>query len=131
MPYQFKPVFSADLVLKLFDLVIFKLDNLIAPQADQVIVMMVRHTLIPRLPSPKLPFQRQTTLAEEFERPVNRRKPDLGIDLPNPSPHLLNGQMLMLLEEFLYDHIPLPGRLETMVGQVLVVSIKMVFVRHK
>lgn len=127
---ELEAMLSADLVLQMLDLIVLKFNNIAAAETDQMIVMMVSHMLKLRHTAAKLPLQSKPGLGQELEGPIDRRIPDLRIELAGPPPQLLDGQMLMLLKEFLNDDVPLPGRLETLFGNVVLILGKFIFVGH-
>ena len=97
---------------------IFELHDLLAAGADEVIVVaFVRHIVVFRLRA-EVPGLGEAGIAEQIERPVDCREPEVRIGLRQLVIHGLRGNVL-LPEKGVQNQFTLPGELEVIFAQVL------------
>jgi hypothetical protein len=98
---------AANLILELLYPTVFKLENLSAVEADQMVVM-TRGNLFKSGPSPsKFPLEGQTRLGEQPQGPVNGCVSDGGVSSPDTVKQLIDGQMLVFLKKLSDNQITL------------------------
>ena len=96
---------------------IFKLHDLLAAGADEVIVVaLVRHVVVFRLRA-EMPGLCEAGIAEQIECPVDGREPQMRIGFRQLVIHGLRGNVL-LPEERVQNQFTLAGELELMLAQV-------------
>ena len=112
-----KSVSGGDFLLKPLNFFVFKLHDLLAACADEVIVVaLVRDVVVLRLRA-EVPGLCEAGLAEQIERPVDGREPKMRIGLRQLVIHGLCGNVL-LPEEGVQNQFTLAGELELMLAQV-------------
>ncbi len=110
MALYFKKVLFRHLLLKMFNIHIFKFDNFSAMETDKVVVMMVViDEFVTGLPLSKLPALGESGLAKKMERPVNRRQSDRGVLLRTCLIQLFGGDMSRHGQENFKDDLALAG----------------------
>ena len=93
-----KAVPGSDFLLKLFDLAIFKLHDLAAVGANQMIVMaLVGNVVILRLRA-EMPGLCQSCFAKKVEGTVDGREPQMRVFLRQLVIHLFSGDVFLLQE---------------------------------
>lgn len=89
-----KPVMSRHFFLESFDVVILKFYNLAARRADQMIVMaLVRHVIILGL-SAEVSRLREAGFAEQVQRSIDGRQPNMRIFFGEKTIQLFRGDVL-------------------------------------
>lgn len=107
-----EPVGLRDLFLELFDIHIFKLDDLLTLGTDQVVMVVhVVGQLVPGVPVPELPLFRQAAFAEKIECPIDRRQSDRGVLLPHDAIKLFGRHVTLRLDKRAQNGAPLFGDL--------------------
>jgi hypothetical protein len=113
-----KSVLSGHFFLKPFNFLIFKFHDLLAAGADEVIVVaLVRHIVVFRLRA-EVPGLGKAGIAEQIERPVDGREPQMRVGLGQLVVHGLCGNVL-LPKEGVQNQFALAGELELVFAQVL------------
>ena len=88
-------VTRGDFVLQLFDFTIFKLDDLAAAGADQMIVMTLMGDVIVLRLGAKMPGLRDPGVAKQIERPINGRQPQMRVGLGELVIHRFGSNVLL------------------------------------
>ena len=110
-------VSGRDSLLELFDLAVFKLHDLAAVGADQVVVVaLVGNVVILGLRT-EMPGLSQTCLAKEVERAIDSREPQMRVFLRQLVVHRF-GSDVFLLEESVEDELTLTGVLQLVFAEV-------------
>lgn len=108
---------GGDFLLKLFDLAVFKLHDLAAVSANQMVVMtLVGNVVILRLRA-EMPGLCQTGFAKEVEGTVDGGKPQVGVFLGQLVIHLFGGDVF-LLEERVKNEFALARVLQLVFAEV-------------
>lgn len=108
---------GGDFLLEFFDLAVFKLHDLAAVGANQMIVMaLVGNVVILGLRA-EMPGLRQTGFAKKIERAVDGREPQMRVFLRQLVVHRFSGDVF-LLEEGLKDKLALTRDLELVFAKV-------------
>lgn len=127
---QFKLVQLRYLVQARFDLIVGELVNLTALRANHVVMVLalVANGLVAGLAVAEIPLGGYAALPEELERPVDRRKPDMGVPALYILVELLHGHVPahVIAEELVEDHVPLLCGLEPLPGYKLIESLSSV-----
>ena len=117
MVEDFKSVMAGNAVLKCFEGVIFKFQDLSAVEADQVIMMAsLSHRFVSGLSVGKFSLNGKTKTGQELEGPIDGGIADFGIDLGHLGVNLGEVSMARRTEEYPEDFFPLSGRLEPLRG---------------
>ena len=112
-----KSVPGGDFLLEPLNFFVFKLYDLLAACADEVIVVaLVRDVVILRLRA-EVPGLCEAGFAEQIERPVDGRKPKMRIGLRQLVIHGLCGNVF-LPEEGVQNQFTLTSELELMLAQM-------------
>ena len=110
-----KRMLSRHLFLKIFYIHIFKFNDFSASDTDQMIVMIViGHNFIPRLPFPELPFLYDSRLAEEMKCPVYRRQSDRAVPARAGFIQFFRGNMPGQRKKGIQNRLALAGQLQLM-----------------
>ena len=113
-----KSVPGGHFLLEPLNFLVFKFHNLLAAGADEVIVVaLVRDVVVFGLRA-EVPGLCEAGLAEQIERPVDGREPQMWVGLRQLMIHGFRGNML-LPEERVQNHFTLAGEFEMMLTQVL------------
>jgi len=112
-----KSVLGGDFFLETLNFFVFKFHDLFAAGADVVIVVaFVRHIVVFRLRA-EVPGLGETGVAEQIERPIDGREPEMRVGFGQLVIHRLRGNVL-LPEERVQNQFTLSGELELMLTQV-------------
>jgi hypothetical protein len=104
---------TANLFLQLFQVGTEELDDGIAVQADQMVVVLVAsHGLVVRVLIPKAAFPHQPTLHQQIQRPVDRGTADGLAFLLQSHMQLVSVEMMGLAEDFLDQFEALTGQFQ-------------------
>lgn len=135
---EFKPVSLDDesvpgghFFLKPFDFLVFEFHDLLAAGTDEMIVVaLVRDVVVFRLRA-EVAGLRQAGIAEQIERPVDRRESEVRVGLGQLVIHSLRSNVL-LPEESGQDQFALAGELEMMLAEVLLQGLHLfdMLIRH-
>ena len=107
--------------LEFFNGLVLEFDNGPAVSAYQVIVVLtLGHMLVTGLTVAELDFPGDPRLGEEFQGAVDRCIADPGMLYPQFQVEIFNTHMTVRGEEGVKDHVPLSGRLESLVGDEVV-----------
>ena len=113
-----KSVPGGHFFLESFNFFVFKLHDLLTAGADEVIVVaLVRHIVVFRLRA-EVPGLSKTGIAEQIERPVDGREPQMRVGLGQLMVHGLCGNVL-LPKEGVQNQFALAGEFELVLAQVL------------
>jgi hypothetical protein len=113
-----KSVLSGHFFLEPFNFLIFEFHNLLAPGADEVIVVaFVRDIVVFRLRS-EVSGLSKPGIAEQIERPVDGRKPQMRVGFGQLVVHGLCGNVL-LPKEGVQNQFALAGEFELVLAEVL------------
>lgn len=114
-----KAVPGRDLLLQPLDPGVFKLDDLPADGADEVImVLFFVAALVTGMTVAEVPLRCQPALGEELEGTMDRGVADAGVFVANGPVELLRREVRSRRQESIKDHFPLPGRLETVLAKI-------------
>ncbi len=113
-----EPMFPRHFLLQAFDIHVFKLHDLAAGGADEVVVVALVGDIVILGLSAEVAGLAQARLAKQVQGPVDRRKPDLGVSLGQLAVHLFCGHMLRF-EKGIQDMLALTGELELVLNEVV------------
>lgn len=113
-----KAVTGSDFFLKTLDVAVFKLHNLSAAGANEVVVMTLMGDIVVLGLSAEVPGLCQTGFAKEIERAVNRRQSQMRIFSRKLVVHLFRRDVF-LLEKGIEDQFTLAGKLQLMLSEML------------
>ena len=103
-----EPIAGGDFLLELFDFAVFKLHNLAATGANEVIVMtLVRHVIVLSLRT-EVPGLGQSRVAKKVQCPVNGSQSEMRISFGELVIHRFGGDMF-LAEKRCEDEFTLAG----------------------
>lgn len=118
MPGQCESLGLGELFLEPLNPGIHNLDTASAVAADQMIMMgLAVCGLVARHAVPEIHFPGNPRLAEQLQRPVDGRLPDLGIDLLDKVVKFLRRVVSLALPENVEDQAPLRGELQLFSGE--------------
>ena len=119
MACQPEPVTLRKYGLKLFDLLVFELDDEAAFGADEVIVMFVLVCdLVARDSISEMTLIGEAGIFEKLQRSVHRCVAHLRFNFPNQGEEILDAEMRIRVEEDIRHGPPLRGRSETVLVHV-------------
>src|SRR5437867_7041599 len=112
---------AADALLQALELLAGELHDLAAALADDVVVVLliVLHRLVTRLPVVEVALGGQAALLEQLEGAVHGRVPDARVHAPDGGVELLDGEVALGAEEDAGDVVALRRRLEPALAQRL------------
>ena len=113
-----KAVAGGHFFLKFLDLAVFKLHDLSAVGADQVVVMAFVGDIVVLGLGAEVPGLRQARFAKEVERAVDRCEAQVRIFFGQLVIHLFRGDVF-LLEESIEDELTLTRDLKLVFGEML------------
>ena len=103
-----EPIAGGDFLLEFFDFAVFKLHNLAATGANEVIVMtLVRHVVVLSLRT-EVPGLGESSVAKKVQCPVNGRQSEMRISFGELVIHRFGGDMF-LAEKRCEDEFTLAG----------------------
>jgi len=111
-------VASGDFLLKTFNVAVFKLHDLSAVCADEMVVMAFMGDIVVLGLRAEVPGLCQAGFAKEIERAVDRCQPQMWIFLRQLVIHLLSGDVL-LLEKGIKNQLALAGAFQLMFPEML------------
>ena len=111
-------VASGDFLLKAFNVAVFKLHDLSAVCADEMVVMAFMGDIVVLGLRAEVPGLCQAGFAKEIERAVDRCQPQVWILFRQLVIHLLGGDVF-LLEKGIENQLALAGAFQLMLPQVL------------
>jgi hypothetical protein len=115
-----KAVLFGDLILKLFDTRILEFDDLTAPDADQMIMMLVMIAgFVTCLTITKMSLFGNPALGEKFQAAVNRRITNPGVLLAQAKIELFRRKMRTGAQELFENNFPLARRLQPLRQEVI------------
>lgn len=114
---DFEAMASCDPVLKGFESIVFKFDDLPTAQADEMVMVgSLVGGFVPGLSIGKFSLGGQTQAGEKLKGPIDRGVTDLRIHPGHPGMDLRKALMAGGVEEDVKDLGPLPGGLEPLFG---------------
>ncbi len=117
---QFVAIAGGDFFLQRLDTRLFELDDVLALDTNEVIVMReIVCEFVAREPVAKTALERDTAFCEEFERSVNSGVANTRIGGAHHREQLFDAEMVGGREECLHDQATLVGRAQTLLDHVL------------
>ena len=117
MVERFKTVALRDCVLKGFECVVFKFNDLAAIEANQVIMVApCRGGFVPGFAVPKFSWRREPQTGEELQGSINGRVADLRVRLDDPGINLREALVAGRIQENIENFFPLSGCIQSLFG---------------